>query len=224
MRFFKLFFLYLCISMPFNINASTIFNLSGIETLEWLELTATVGKSRVQVEGLISSGGALENWRYATRSEVEILYDSLWGGVAEGYSNDNYLGARYFFDVFGNHNFFGDNGYDENGASSWSTIFGSTLECGGDINSSCQGLVAIYDMDYGASLNAGYFHDDYGLSTGLDSINNQLTVTSLFGYPFLGSHLVREVAVIPLPAAFWLFGSGLIALIGMVIRKNANLK
>ena len=93
-----------CISI--SSHAASIFNYSGVENLEWLELTATVGKSRYEVESLLSGGQALEGWRYATRSEVESLYDSLWGGITEGYSEDNFSGARTFFDAFGLHSFY----------------------------------------------------------------------------------------------------------------------
>ena len=220
MRFQKSLFAYISLLVSMNINASTVFSVTGIENIEWLELTTTVGKSRSQVEGLITSGGVLDGWRYATRTEVEYLYDSLWGGTVEGYSDDNYLGARLFFDAFGVHNFYGENGYDANGSSSWATIFGSTFECGYENNDSCQGLVAIYDMNFGAEINVGYFHDDYGLSSGLDSINDQLMISNLYGYPFVGSHLVKELTAVPVPAALLLFGSGLIGLASFAHRKK----
>lgn len=220
MRFSKSAAICIGLALSLNAQAATVFNVAGIENIAWLELTATVGKSRLQVESLLASDAALDGWRYATRSEVESLYDSLWGGTVDGYSADNFAGARTFVDAFGVHNFFGANGYDEYGSTSWATLFGSSMECGADIDSSCQGLVALYDMNYGSLINAGYFHDDYGLSTGTDGINNQLTITSLFGYPYLGSHLVKDLAVVPLPAAVWLFGTGLAVMAAMAKRKQ----
>jgi len=74
-----------------------VFNVSGIENIEWLELTVTAGKSRLEVESMLTTGGVLDGWRYASRSEVETLYDSLWGGTTDGYSSDNFAGARSFF-------------------------------------------------------------------------------------------------------------------------------
>ena len=70
---------------------------AGIEQLEWLELTATQSLSRNEVDALIS-GGDLAGWRYATRSEVETLYSSLWGGTVSGWSIDNYPGAFSFYE------------------------------------------------------------------------------------------------------------------------------
>lgn len=201
-------------------HASSTFDVSGIENLEWLELTNTVGISREKVEYLLSEGKDLDGWRYANRGEVETLYDSLWGGTTEGYSEDNYDGARAFFDAFGLHTFYSATGYDELGASSWQTLFGNELECSLDVMTTCTGLVSIYDSNFGASLNAGYFHDDFGLSMGLDSINTQESASSIFGYPYIGSHLVREITAVPVPAALWLFGSGLLSLIGVSRRKN----
>ena len=201
-------------------HASSTFAVSGIETLEWLELTSTVGLSREKVEYLLSDGKDLDGWRYASRGEVETLYDSLWGGTTEGYSEDNYQGARVFFDAFGLHTFYSATGYDEFGASSWQTLFGNKFECGLEVTTTCIGLVSIYDSNFGASLDVGYFHDDFGLSVGLDSINTQESATSLFGYPYIGSHLVREISEVPVPAALWLFASGLLSLVGISWRKN----
>ena len=49
-----------------------------------------------------------------------------------------------------------------------------------------------------------------------------LTGGSLVGY-FTGTHLdsaeLGPVTVVPVPAAVWLFGSGLIGLMGMACRK-----
>jgi len=73
-------------------------------------------------------------------------------------------------------------------------------------------------MDFGASIDAGYFHDDYGLSTGVDGTNNQQAISSLYGYPYLGSHLVRTT-VVPIPAALLLFGSGIVGLFGVAYRR-----
>jgi len=72
-----------------------VFNVSGIENIEWLELTVTAGKSRLEVESMLTTGGVLDGWRYASRSEVETLYDSLWGGTTDGYSSDNFAGAAF---------------------------------------------------------------------------------------------------------------------------------
>lgn len=200
-----------------NCNAATVFNVSGIENLSWLELTSTVYMSRESVEAQLGAGGALEGWRYATRSEVETLYDAYWGGTTDGYSADNYTGARTFFDAFGVSTHYGSNGYDISGYSSWGTIFGDDYDCSVDLNSTCYGSVGIYDQAFGAISNLGYFHDEYGLSTGIDAINDQNILSVSSGYTNVGSHLVQ---VVPVPAAVWLFFTGLLTLFGFSNHRS----
>ena len=100
MKSWKIASVIIALVLSTNVNAVTVFNVQGIENLDWLELTATANHSRNQVEELIGDG-TFEGWRYATRTEVETLYDSLWGGTTETWSVDNYVGARTFFDAFG---------------------------------------------------------------------------------------------------------------------------
>ena len=206
-----------------NVNAVTVFNAQGIENLDWLELTATANQSRNQVESELISGGTLEGWRYATRSEVETLYDSLWGGTTETWSADNYTGARTFFDAFGIsevYSSFNNSGYRLDGYTEWNTFFGVEGDaCVGPLNS-CIGSVLIFDSAYGATDNEGWFHDQRGLSNGVDLDNYQLSSGDNLNQAYYASHLVR-VSAVPLPAAVWLFGSGLIGLIGIARRKKA---
>ncbi|MDH5570153.1 MAG: hypothetical protein OEY89_00210 [Gammaproteobacteria bacterium] len=204
--------------LSMNCGASTIFNISGLENLQWLELTPTVYMSRESVEAEFLAGGAFEGWRYATRGEVETLYDSLWGGTTEGYSRDNYAGARQFFDAFGISTHYGVDGYDTYGYSRWGTIFGDQFECDSLSTMSCFGQVSIYDINFGAVSNLGYFSDAYGLSSGLDMINIQDVISISTGYTNVGSHLVR---VVPLPAAVWLFCGGFLMLLGFSKKRNA---
>ena len=86
----------------------------------------------------------------------------------------------------------------------------------------CYGNVAIDSMDRGASYNYGYFTNRNGLSIGLGDINEQLAFHNDGFVDNAGSafHLVSTSAV-PVPAAVWLFGSGLIGLIGVARRKKA---
>lgn len=52
--------------------------------LEWLDLTASVGKSYNQVSSLFDSGEEFEGWRYATSSEITSFLVSNFGLVANG--------------------------------------------------------------------------------------------------------------------------------------------
>lgn len=76
--------------------------------LEWLSLSATNGmSSKEMMENLERDSGWTDNfgnnwgyddWRIATRFEVEELLYSLWGGTALGISTDNYDGTKWFND------------------------------------------------------------------------------------------------------------------------------
>ena len=206
-----------------SVNAVTAFNVQGIENLDWLELTATANQSRDQVESELISGGTLEGWRYATRSEVETLYDSLWGGTTETWSADNYAGARTFFDAFGISEVYSslnNSGYRLDGYAEWNTFFGVEGDACVTPSNSCIGSVLIFDSAYGATDNEGWFQDNYGLSNGVDLANDQLSSGDNLNQPYFASHLVR-VSAVPVPAAVWLFGSGLIGLIGIARRKKS---
>ena len=81
------------------------------QDLEWLSLFATNGiSSREMMANLQNSDGWIDNfgnswahddWRIATRYEVEELLFSLWGGSSLGLSTDNYDGAKWFNDNLG---------------------------------------------------------------------------------------------------------------------------
>lgn len=58
--------------VSFNVNAAVINTLNGVE-YEWLELTATAGQSRDQVDAQLGSGGLYEGYQYASRALVEAL-------------------------------------------------------------------------------------------------------------------------------------------------------
>ncbi|MBV1879504.1 MAG: PEP-CTERM sorting domain-containing protein [Pseudomonadales bacterium] len=172
-----------------------IVDLSG---LEWLELPGTEHLSRNDIEG--GAGGFIAaGWRYASRSEAEALFDSLWGGTVEGLSADNYDGARWFLDHFGVADVYGD-GYSSGGGSFWNLMFGNALECSPNPNLSCAGQVKIEDLAFASvpanstfGFNVGGFSDALGLSTGLtpDNISNTLANDSIT--EARGSLLVRSV-------------------------------
>ena len=203
--------------------ASTVFNVSGIENIQWLELTETANMSRNTVESELVSGGLFDGWRYATRTETETLYDNLWGGTTEGWSTDNYNGARAFFNAFGiseNNAAYGNSGYSPGGNAQWETYFGDSSECGGSNIFTCNANIVIEDIAFGGSQNLGFFEDSHGLSTGIDSINLQEYIDKNGSGLAMSSHLVRDISAVPVPAAVWLFGSGLIGLVGFAKGKK----
>lgn len=221
MRYGKLASATIALVLSTSVNAGTVFNISGLENLEWLELTATENMSRLQVENELLSGGQLEGWRYATRNEVETLFDSLWGGIRESYDISNYAGARQYFDAFGTGEMFksyDNGGYYLNGYTYWSAYFGNQDECSDLSTYSCYSFLRIRDSNFGAVQNEAWFENQYGLSFGLGTININDSWNSGRTDVNFASHLVR-VSSVPVLPAVWLFGSGLIGLIGLAKRK-----
>jgi len=197
-------------------NASYVFqDITGINNLEWLELTSTDYMSRYDVEAQLSVGGQFEGWRYATRTEVETLYDGLWGGIVDNTSSSNFSGARRFFDVFGDssgYSSFNNSGFTNYGYSFWNAHFGNQGECSTDLTQTCRAFVSINDVNFGATSNSAYFGDSVGLSTGIDNVNEQTAWGSWVSTGGVGSHLVK-VSAVPIPPSIWLFLIGFTQLI-----------
>lgn len=214
---------FACLIILNTAQATTVFNTPGIETIRWLELTSTANMSRLEVEAELGAGGLFEGWRYATRTETENLYDSLWGGSTEGLSTDNYAGARTFFDTFGISDYYAadnNSGYSSTGYAQWQPYFGAPSECGGSEIFSCNGNVVIQDSTFNGTQNRGSFEDLYGLSTGIDNVNDQNYAGKTSTGLNVASHLVQDVSTVPVPAAVWLFCSGLLGLLRVATGKK----
>jgi len=83
------------------------------------------------------------------------------------------------------------------------------------INVNLTGANAITDID---SSLGGLFAIGGYLST-IDSANQEVLFSGTGGLDFFKSVLTIETTIVPVPAAVWLFSSGLIGLIGIARRK-----
>jgi len=211
-----------------SVNAAVVNTLKGVE-YEWLELTETASMSRVQVEAAIaaaSPGDTLYGYEYASRSLVEdlLLSYSTWDGREWWHDNTevvdgitNYLsdfGAleTYDFDTISNVLTVDWNSIPTNGRSGSSYLFGLSSECG-TLLQSCGGNIAYHSMNDVPVV--AYQQANYGW----DATTEPFLISADNASPYIGSHLVR-LAPVPLPANVWLFGSGLIGLIGVARRKK----
>jgi len=161
--------------------------------LEWLDVPLTVNLSFDYVSSQFGSGGQFEGWRYASNSEVITLLDHAGG-------DGNYVAGS-----FGNGALVGflapKLGYTQT-VNSASVVTAIT----GDYTSTPSFLRSYVQLGYSTSQT-------YAILDNTDLADNQARNYS-------GSALVRAVSFVPVPSAVWLFGSGLIGLIG-IARRNS---
>jgi hypothetical protein len=192
-----------CLSV--NVNAALVDNdLYTTDTasgLDWLDLTETVGMNYADAFTNNSE------WRYATHGEVESLFALAFQGYyhtnTEGYSDSN--GGAY--------------ANQKSDALNWINMFGNTRGVAGNTT----------------VLSYGFFYDEEGLYRYMGAqYNPSNDGSSIFSPEFVddwdsyildqdgmdiaGVFMVRS-SVVPIPAAVWLFGSGL-GLLGWFRRRQ----
>lgn len=219
---------FLCL-MSYCANASVIINLNGIN-YEWLELTETKNMTRDQVEASIAAANPEDlfyGYQYASRQLVEdmLLSFAHYDGI-EGYHTDPQVIAGYELLIasFGNlgTKVFStpSTGLSTDGETiSWNeqhytyTIFGLPGECW-DFGYTCLGFNSELFYDGTSVAVAQSDSDGWNVDAfpGLQSTDHVLNNT--------GSYLVR-LAPVPIPSAIWLFGSGLLGLIGVARSRGS---
>lgn len=173
------------------------FNITLDDTtgLEWLDWSLTLNRSYIDVFSQ-TQGGNLMGWRYATASEFESL--AIAAGIPTAFIDAAPGGTHAGFEVL--NSFLGSGSTDNSSIAISATTLASptpTHSLGGFLDTQLTFLVPGVDP---FSLNTK-FGDQYAGS-------------------ILGSALVREVSAVPIPAAVWLFGSGLLSLVGVARRKT----
>jgi len=176
---------------------------------EWLEVTATFGMSRQEVEvQLTDTSSALYGYQYASRTLFKDLLQSYspWDGLSGHHGNPTVIeGMLNFLDDFGlSSNTAPGNGYDTlyntvdgyavyyAGDRSSAGMYGSDNECG-TINDSCYSFQSVSFNDAGdftmasqiADLGWSSIHPEPSLYNNNDSQTN------------IGSYLVKILAPIP---------------------------
>lgn len=208
-----------------NVNAVVLNTLNGVD-YEWLELTETTGLSRLQVETQLTDvNSALYGYEYASRSLVEDLFLSYatWDGQ-NGWHGNSFVteGTDRLLTDFGIT--FSDirsvttptntvDGISVNWIDGYGfrAFYGTAAECTSQVTCSAE-----LQIKYDALNNPAMVYQD--ARTGWDSQSTSFHVNSDVGYSEYGSFLVKT-SVVPVPAAVWLFGSGLLGLTGLARRK-----
>jgi len=174
------------------------FTTDSVSGLDWLDLSVT------QSQSYNSAPTKNAGWRYATNLEVVGLFNTAFAGYTDTntikhYSDSNALGA------------YADQSID---ATAFMDLFGVS------------GVASSFTASF------GFYRDESNILRQM-GVQQFATYSRVFseentnnwnGYENLGVQgngvfLVRT-SVVPVPAAVWLFGSGLIGLAGFARRKG----
>ena len=173
-------------------------------SLDWLKLTETVGYSYTSVASQLGTGDQFDGWRYATNLEVASLF------TAFGLPLDAHLSVT---------------GPVDTSIVNFANTMGNILNDANPIFS--YGARGIIGESYGGNMyQAGAYYitsSQSNIYVGPYLGGGSSTVSTTGASLNLGSYLVREASIsaVPVPAAVWLFGSGLLGLIGVARRKKS---
>ena len=171
--------------------------------LEWLDLTATTSRSYSDISSKLGSGQEFDGWRYATSTEISGFFDAFGGdsNYYNGWSTQN----NGLFDAIAP--YWGDTRCEVVGGCSPGDLYSYA------INADSAGTGNVWWTILNDNLgDPTSMTQDYISILGAERIETTANAA-------LGSALVRDVSAVPVPAAVWLFGSGLIGLIEVARRK-----
>ena len=191
-------------------STSTSYTADDGTQTEWMHFDQTDGRSHSYVESQMGAGGIFEDYSFATRADVYDLTYQLFGRAwtTSPASEEN---LEYYSELG---SFFGfDSG------PSLDVIWGVTGDTRVILDDITQllGFQAVsYGPDWGnpdlanTALLTNNVVFDYGIYN--DGTNPSITI----------SHIIyRDISPVPIPAAVWLFGTGIIGLIGFSRRRKA---
>jgi len=163
--------------------------------LEWLDITVTAGLSYNEVAAELGTGGAYEGFSFASKQQVLNLLTAV--DLQEIPNVPEYLGGEDQIQTL---------------LSSWGVTWNlGTGERTEFLTSNTEGLAS------GEHWTGRMFWLAVG-DTGVTA--EYLARDDNYSNLTIGSALVRAASPVPVPAAVWLFGSGLIVLFGITRRKN----
>lgn len=203
----------LALSLSANAAIQSIDSAFGVDTitrdtttgLDWLDLTATNGMSYDQVLSELATGGTLEGWRYASHDEALLLWEHIAGISTPLYGSVDVNSTPYSGLV--------------NGALLLGNTYAEAFP--GSADYGVLGVTATIWNSNSFSYPADWFREYVGFrhftndssafayfEAGHDGLGRQ-TGAAHFG------HYLVQASPVPVPAAFWLFGTSLLCLGGL---------
>ena len=167
--------------------------------------TSDLNLTRDQVEATVLDSVSGGGWAYASVDQTTKLMASLLG---DGSTTDTIIGAEWFLVAFGQ--------TDDWAGPASAFRYGSSDECG--LNVSCvSGVELDINFDPYDPSDVQYAHICYIFGDGCGGpVYGEGPVPD--DEPNGAGHLL--VRAVPIPPAFYLFGSGLLGLIGIARRKK----
>jgi len=224
MKYGKIAFITIILALSTSVNAALIdddeYTTDDVNGLEWLDLsyTSNVSYGGAYAAVATQSGGG---WDYASETQVRTMFDQIFPTWTPTNSSGFSAGTSYI---------------DQ--ADRFTSLFGSSYTADPEFESRT--------ISYGLYLDDSNFLRMLGVNNNANPLNPDSVYGTLTNsYPGLYSvsneqfatFMVRASAVnlepmdpmgpldpgfmspVPVPAAVWLFGSGLIGLIGIARRK-----
>jgi len=165
-----------------------------ISGLDWYDVSLTQGQSYNDIIPLTNTGGSLSDWSFATANEFRSMLANFLDIPSSGYYSPSSGTLLPLINMLGSTSSF-NNAYTIDGR----VINGSTT-------------TQLDRAFIGTNLNSE-FNDS--------AISHNGVISNTVNDSTVGSFLVRQsVAPVPVPAAFWLMGSGIIGLVS-ISRKKA---
>jgi len=210
MKFLKLASAATALVLSTSANAALIDNgtytTDDVTGLEWLDLSITDAQAYSSAETLNSG------WRYATNAEVVNLFETMFDGYYD--TNLTSYSSRSFDGAYAD---------QQEDVARFQELFGLTHD------------ITHYEGRYDQG-SYGMYRDEDGILRFLGAFDqtdeNEIFATSVLGTEYYlnyddccsqghQSAGIFMVSAVPVPAAVWLFGSGLIGLVGFARRKKA---
>jgi len=187
-----------------------------ISGLDWLDVTLTKNKSFNEVSVLLATDPLYSGWRYATVPDVETLLSNYTDSIISDSTTltDNIMPLVSLLGITGQYTNSSGTIFRSYNSGKYTSGFTATM-----------GNVLSSKSTFGYRASRGTFRPSqttYYFAIG--DVSPSTNVTQDFISPTIGSFLVRNSltspSAVPIPAAVWLFSSGLIGLLGIAKRKK----
>jgi hypothetical protein len=182
--------------------------------LDWLDVTASVNWSFTDISLEFGNGGEFQGWRHATGDEFNTLVGNFTGNpvTSYGYVNQEEDLTDGLIVLLGSTL---DSFHLHYNGSTYDAIHG---EAEGDYYDFTSGFIA--DTDVNGEQYLAFLDDpDWWFGFFDRSHAHHQTLSRDYSEYSQGHFLVR-VSPIPIPASIWLFGTGILGLIGFSKRRK----